>query len=173
MKLTKGFYGYSSEFTNCMFVREIVFIDRVPDHGRADWLGCWDEFVQKAYLKKLVCLHHIKQNNLTYLGRVCLSVSTVIYDRVNSWEFSNNFDLRNEKLELKTVPSINHRSDKMHFDFMLKKLQFFAFTFSFRFFDISKWKKQHFWKIGLRFSNIIWIEMKCYSSLLTYKLILV
>ncbi len=52
------------------------------DHGRADWLGCWDEFVQKAHLKKLVCLHQIKQNNLTYLRRVCtpcLSVSTGIY----------------------------------------------------------------------------------------------
>jgi hypothetical protein len=52
------------------------------DHGRVDWLGCLDEFVQKANFKELVCLHHIKQNNLTYLGLVCtpcLSVSTRIY----------------------------------------------------------------------------------------------
>jgi hypothetical protein len=38
------------------------------DHRRADWLGFWDKLVQKAHFKKLVCLHHIKQNNLTYLG---------------------------------------------------------------------------------------------------------
>jgi len=58
-------------------------IDWLADHGRLDWLGCWDEFVQKARFKKLVCLHHIKQNNLTYLGQVCtpcLSVSTCIYN---------------------------------------------------------------------------------------------
>ena len=51
------------------------------DHVRADWLGCWDEFVQKACFKKLVCLRHIKQNNVTYLGRICtpcLAVSTGI-----------------------------------------------------------------------------------------------
>ncbi len=51
-----------------------------------DWLGYWDEFVQKARFKKLACLCHIKQNNLTYLGRVCtpcLSVSTGIYDHSN------------------------------------------------------------------------------------------
>jgi len=56
------------------------------DHGRADWLGYWDEFVQKAQFKKLVCLHHIKQNNLTYLGQVCtpsLSVFTGIYGETN------------------------------------------------------------------------------------------
>jgi len=39
------------------------------DHGRADWLGCWDEFVQKARFKKLVCLHHIKQNYLNQKAR--------------------------------------------------------------------------------------------------------
>jgi len=52
------------------------------DHGRSDWLGYWVEFVQKARCKKLACLCHIKQNDLTYLGRVCtpcLSVSTGIY----------------------------------------------------------------------------------------------
>ncbi len=52
------------------------------DHGRSDWLGYWVEFVQKAHFKKLACLCHIKQNDLTYLGRVCtpcLSVSTRIY----------------------------------------------------------------------------------------------
>ncbi len=52
------------------------------NHWRVDLLGCWDEFVQKARFKKLVCLCHIKQNNLTYLGWVCtpfLSVSTGIY----------------------------------------------------------------------------------------------
>jgi len=46
---------------------------------RTDCLGYWDEFVQKACFKKLVCLCHSKQNDLTYLGRVCipcLSVST-------------------------------------------------------------------------------------------------
>ncbi len=56
------------------------------DHGRADWLGYWDEFVQKACFIKLACLCHIKQNNLTYLGRVCtpcLSVSTGIYDETD------------------------------------------------------------------------------------------
>ncbi len=55
----------------------------IADHGRVDWLGYWDEFVQKARFIKLACLCHIKQNNLTYLGRVCtscLSVSTGIYD---------------------------------------------------------------------------------------------
>jgi len=54
----------------------------VKDHGRVDCLDCWDGFVQKARFKKLVCLHHIKQNNLAYLGRVCkhcLSMSTGIY----------------------------------------------------------------------------------------------
>ncbi len=57
------------------------------DHGRSDWLGYWVEFVQKARFKKLACLCHIKQNDLTYLGRVCtpcLSVSTGIYD----WTFT-------------------------------------------------------------------------------------
>ncbi len=52
------------------------------DHGRSDWLGYWVEFVQKARFKKLACLCHIKQNDLTYLGQVCtpcLSVSTGIY----------------------------------------------------------------------------------------------
>ncbi len=47
-----------------------------------DWLGYWDEFVQKARFKKLVCLHHINQSNLTYLGGVCtpcLFVSIRIY----------------------------------------------------------------------------------------------
>ncbi len=33
----------------------------VADHERADWLGCWDELVQKAHFKILVCLRHIKQ----------------------------------------------------------------------------------------------------------------
>ncbi len=50
------------------------------DQNRGDRLGCWDEFVQKARFKKLVCLLHVKLDNLTYLGRVCtpcLSVSTV------------------------------------------------------------------------------------------------
>ncbi len=68
-------------------------VSLVADHGRADWLGCWDEFVQKARFKKLVCLHHIKQNNLTYLGQVCmpcLSVSTRIYGLVKGVPFSNN-----------------------------------------------------------------------------------
>jgi len=54
----------------------------IPTYGRSDWLGYWDEFVQKARFKKLACLCHIKQNDLTYLGRVCapcLSVSTGIY----------------------------------------------------------------------------------------------
>jgi len=41
----------------------------------------WVEFVQKARFKKLACLCHIKQNDLTYLGRVrlvypCLPGST-------------------------------------------------------------------------------------------------
>jgi len=60
----------------------ITFVPKAADHGRVDWLGYWDEFVQKARFKKLACLCHIKQNNLTYLGRVCtpcLSVSTGIY----------------------------------------------------------------------------------------------
>jgi len=54
----------------------------IVDHGRGDWLGCWVKFVQKASFKKLVCLRHIKKNNLTYLGRICtpcLSVATGIY----------------------------------------------------------------------------------------------
>jgi hypothetical protein len=58
-------------------------MDLGADHGRADWLGYWDKFVQKARFKKLACLCHIKQNNLTYLGQVCtpcLSVFTGIYD---------------------------------------------------------------------------------------------
>jgi len=58
------------------------------DHGRADWLAYWDEFVQKARFIKLACLCHIKQNNLNYLGRVCtpcLSVSTGIYDMALLW----------------------------------------------------------------------------------------
>jgi len=63
-------------------IRMQIFLDAlIADHRRPDWLGCWDKFVQKACFKKLVCLHHIKQNNLTYLGRVCtpcLSVSTGI-----------------------------------------------------------------------------------------------
>jgi len=28
--------------------------------SRADWLGCWVEFAQKARFEKLVCLCHIK-----------------------------------------------------------------------------------------------------------------
>ncbi len=65
--------------------RHVIALDVITataDHGRADWLGYWDEFVQKARFKKLVCLCHIKQNNLAYLGRVCtpcLSMSTGIY----------------------------------------------------------------------------------------------
>jgi hypothetical protein len=43
----------------------------LPFNVRADWLGYWDKFVQIARFKKLVCLCHIKQNDLTYLGRVC------------------------------------------------------------------------------------------------------
>jgi len=38
----------------------------LADHGRSDWLGYWVEFVQKARLKKLACLCHIKQNDLVY-----------------------------------------------------------------------------------------------------------
>jgi hypothetical protein len=56
-------------------------------HGRSDWLGYWVEFVQKARFKKLACLCHIKQNDLTYLGRVCtpcLSVSTGIYGEIDT-----------------------------------------------------------------------------------------
>jgi len=62
---------------------------RIADHGRSDWLGYWVEFVQKASFKKLACLCHIKQNDLTYLGRVCtpcLSVSTGIYARIDTPE---------------------------------------------------------------------------------------
>ncbi len=45
-------------------------------HGRSDWLGYWVEFVQKARFKKLACLGHIKQNDLTYLGeKHCYRVS--------------------------------------------------------------------------------------------------
>jgi len=64
------FVFYSSIFplSNCFCCSVQTF---TADHGRADWLGYWDEFVQKARLKKLACLCHIKQNNLTNLGRVC------------------------------------------------------------------------------------------------------
>jgi hypothetical protein len=37
------------------------------DHGRADWLGYWDEFVQIARFKNWFV---IKQNDLIYLERV-------------------------------------------------------------------------------------------------------
>jgi len=60
----------------------LISLPLSADHWRADRLGYWDEFAQKACFKKLVCLHHIRQNNLTYLGQVCtpcLSVSTGIY----------------------------------------------------------------------------------------------
>jgi len=67
-------------FSKCFIHAEAVTFEGVwldykiasytADHGRADWLGYWDEFVQKGRFKKLVCLCHIKQNNLTYLGRV-------------------------------------------------------------------------------------------------------
>ncbi len=63
-------------------------VGEIADHGRSDWLGYWDEFVQKARYKKLACLCHIKQNDLTYLGRVCtpcLSVSTGIYCEIDIW----------------------------------------------------------------------------------------
>ncbi len=72
--------------------RKVFSVRPCEDHGRADWLRYWDEFVQKQHFKKFVCLHHIKQNNLTYLGRLCtpcLSVSTV---------HSNKVLLRNLKL---------------------------------------------------------------------------
>jgi len=65
--------------------------------GRSDWLGYWVEFVQKARFKKLACLCHIKQNELTYLGRVCtpcLSVSTGIYDLVKVLFISRKVLLR-------------------------------------------------------------------------------
>jgi len=52
-----------------MLSLKVIKSDSNADHGRADWLGYWDEFVQKACFKKLACLCHIKQNNLTYLGR--------------------------------------------------------------------------------------------------------
>jgi len=58
-----------------------TWISLSADHGRSDWLGYWVEFVQKARFKKLACLCHIKQNDITYLGRVCtpcLSVSVII-----------------------------------------------------------------------------------------------
>ncbi len=64
------------------------FMQQTTDHGRPDWLGYWDKFVQKARFKKLVCLHHIKQNNPTFLGRVCtpcLSVSTGIYEQTDKY----------------------------------------------------------------------------------------
>jgi len=69
------------------------------DHGRADWLGCWDEFVQKARFKKLVCLHHIKQNYLIIWDvfecfvYLCLPGSTVYQSflKINtSFAFTNN-----------------------------------------------------------------------------------
>jgi len=41
---------------------------KILHEAEVDWLGYWDEFVQKARFKKLVCLCHRKQNNLTYLG---------------------------------------------------------------------------------------------------------
>ena len=56
-------------------------IRATADHGRSDWLGYWVKFVQKACFKKLACLCHIKQNDLTYMGRFCrpcLSVSAGI-----------------------------------------------------------------------------------------------
>jgi len=64
---------------------EINVDSSVADHGRSDWLGYWVEFVQKSRFKKLACLCHIRQNDLTYLGRVCtpcLSVSIGIYGSV-------------------------------------------------------------------------------------------
>jgi len=64
---------------------DLLCLHLIADHRRADWLCYWDEFVQKARLKKLACLCHIKQNNLTYLGRVftpCLSMSTGIYNLI-------------------------------------------------------------------------------------------
>jgi hypothetical protein len=66
---------------------QALFFGLAADHGRADWLGHWDEFVQKARFIKLDCLCHSKQNDLTYLGRVCtpcLSVSTGIYGLANN-----------------------------------------------------------------------------------------
>jgi len=74
----------SIEFTMKLGHSELyrTIVGFTADHGRSDWLGYWIEFVQKARFKKLACLCHIKQNNLTYLGRVrtpCLSLSTGIY----------------------------------------------------------------------------------------------
>ena len=51
------------------------------DPGRAGRFVYWDDFVQIARFKKLACLCHIKQNDLTYMGRFCtpcLSVSAGI-----------------------------------------------------------------------------------------------
>jgi len=35
-------------------------VDAILFHGRGDWLGCWDKFVQKAHFNILVCLRLIK-----------------------------------------------------------------------------------------------------------------
>ncbi len=55
---------YNPEFQSVLINKA----NPVADHGGADWLGYWDEFVQKARFKKFACLRHIQQNNLTYLG---------------------------------------------------------------------------------------------------------
>jgi len=71
----------------CPMVNGFLTISIFEDHGRADWLGYWDEFVEIARFKKLACLCHIKQNNLTYLGRVCTPCLSGIYGILyRSWQ---------------------------------------------------------------------------------------
>ncbi len=77
-------------------------VNETADHGRSDWLGYWVEFVQKARFKKLAYLCHIKQNDLTYLGRVCmpfLSVSTGIYDETFTTK-TKDFDEKENYMDM-------------------------------------------------------------------------
>jgi len=60
----------------------IQVVSGTTDHGRADWLGYWDEFVQKARLKKLDFYVILSKTTLLIWDEfVCLvlSVSTGIY----------------------------------------------------------------------------------------------
>jgi len=52
-----GKIGQPRNFIKCR-ITQILFsafyaICQAADHRRADWLGYWDEFVQKACLKKI------------------------------------------------------------------------------------------------------------------------
>jgi len=61
-------------------VRKFYNFDHRPRESGLAWL--LGRVCTKSVFKKLACLCHIKQKNLTYLGQVCmpcLSVSTGIY----------------------------------------------------------------------------------------------